>query len=138
MDKSFVAQIEGWSEKAMRNSDLVMKDAAQDVIGQMTETQPSAAEGGGQEGYVPVDTGVLIGSQVAAINGAVTGRGADIEYSLAIAAARPGDSILAGFTADYAVYVENGTSRFRGRYFMRNAALGWVAAVRRSAAKFKG
>lgn len=141
MAKNFTAQVRDWSEKALRNADLVVKDAAQGVLGDMTERQASIKDTGSFViGKVPVDTGYLIGSQIAELNGSVVSRGTygtPPDYSAAVAGMELGDTVAGYFTAEYAPMVEYGTSKFPGRFFVREAISGWQARVDASAAKFK-
>lgn len=134
---NFSAQVRGWSEKARRNAGLVLRDAAQTVSDRMTERQPSIKETGSFEvGKVPVDTGELVQSQVTAINGSLQGSG-DGAYVGTIAGLELGDTYFHGFQAEHAPYVENGTSKFPGRFFMREAVLPWQQIVDSSAQKFR-
>lgn len=134
---NFSAQVRGWSEKAKSNSSLILRDAAQTVSERMTERQPSIKEiGSFQIGLLPVDTGELVQSQVTAINGSLQGSG-DGSYVGTIAGLEVGDVFFHGFQAEHAPYVENGTSKFPGRFFVREAVMPWQQIVDASAAKFK-
>lgn len=135
--KTFTAEIKNWSDKALRNIDLVTKQATQDTLEQMSERQPSIKETGTFEiGKVPVDTGALINSQIASINGAVVASG-PVEYSAVILGMELGDTVEAVFTAEYARAIEYGTSKFPGRFFVRSAVQGWQGNVNAAAARFK-
>lgn len=135
---TFAAQIKDWSEKAKRNIDLVIKGSAQDVFELATRRQASVKETGGSyvEGRVPVDTGELIGSQRLTINGSVVGTG-PVAYEAVIAGMKTGDVSVLAFTAAHARPMEYGTSRFGGRFFVRNAVQQWQRIVEMNAAQFK-
>lgn len=125
----FFAQVRGWSERTQRNAGLVLRQSAQDVIGE-------AQEPVGAGGNMPVDTGFLRNSLASSLNGSTALSGAN-SYILAIAGMDLGDVLEAGWTADYALHVEHGARGRPGRYFMRNAALNWQAIVNRNAARVR-
>lgn len=107
--------------------ELVVKQSAQDV-GDLA--QRPVAKGGN----MPVDTGFLRNSLVAGLNG-TTGLSGPDAYVLAIAGMELGDSVMFGWTANYARYVEYGTRGRAGRFFMLSAAQEWQAIVARNAEK---
>lgn len=122
---SFTAQIKAFADKSKEKIEAVVKQSAQEVfsIAQM----PKAAGG-----RMPVDTGFLRNSLIATLNGSAVGGGADA-YTLAIAGAELGDTIFAGWTANYARFMEYGTSKASGNFYMLNAAQQWQAIVARNA-----
>lgn len=141
MAQRFSAQIRNWSEKAKRNASLVVAEAAQEVFRDMSERQPSVKETGGtyRIGRVPVDTGLLINSMTATLNGSATGQGPDA-YVAALAGFEGGDSIVFAFTQEYAPAIEYGTQHFSGRFMVRealNGGGGWQARIDRAAARFQ-
>jgi len=138
MAGKFSAQVRAWTEKAKRNADLVVKGSIADVGEIMTRRQAGVAQTGGsfKEGFVPVDTGELINSQQVEINGGVIATG-DVDYSAAVVGMEIGDAVKAVFTAPHARPMEYGTSRFAGRFFVRNAVQQWQAIVDANAAQFK-
>lgn len=141
MTQSFAAQIRNWSEKAKRNTGLVVADAAQDVFADMSQRQPSVKETGGsfEVGKVPVDTGLLVNSMFTELNGSTVGRGSDA-YAAGLAGFEAGDVISHNFSQSYAPHIESGTQKMAGRFMVRtaiNADGGWQARVNKSAAKFK-
>ena len=81
---------------------------------------------------MPVDTGFLRGSLIAQLNGASVGGGSDA-YVLAVSGMELGDSIFAGWTANYARHMEYGTSSTAGNFYMLSAAQQWQAIVARNA-----
>lgn len=139
MAGNFTAQVRAWSEKAKRNANLVVADAAQGVFADMSVRQPSIKETGTFEvGKVPVDEGVLINSLFTQVNGSTVGQGPN-SYAAALAGYEGGDTILFAFSAEYSVHIEYGTSKFPGRFMVRealNAQGGWQGRVDASAAKF--
>jgi len=130
-----VADLNLWSQKALRNMDLVVKGSVQDMGELMTRRQPSIEETGTyQEGLVPVDTGELINSQEGSINGGVIAFG-QIDYAAFVAGMEIGDVIQAVFTAEHARPIEYGvTGKFPGRFYVRNAVQNWQAVVAANAA----
>lgn len=141
--RTFTAQVRGWSEKAKRNADLVLREAAQTTLTQMTRRQPSIKETGTFEiGKVPVDESELIGSQIASINGTEVAQG-EVDYSAIIAGLDAGGVIRAVFTADHARPMEYGFttksgSQVPGRFFVRSAVQDWPSSVASAARKFQG
>lgn len=146
MAKSFSAQIKNWSDKARRNIDLVVKQSAQDVLGEMTETVTGITRGGQfQEGKLPVADGNLANSLTYEINGAAVGSGAG-GYTAAIAGMEMGDSLIAAFSTDYDMRIEYGFTgtdalgrkyNQPGRFFVRNAAQKWPKFVSENAARLR-
>lgn len=122
---TFTAQIKGFADRSREKIEAVVKQSAQDVF---SIAQTPKAQGG----RMPKDTGFLQGSLVSELNGATVGKGTD-SYLLAIAGAEIGDTIFAGWTADYAKHMEYGTSRVAGNFYMLNAAQQWQAIVARNA-----
>lgn len=148
MALSFTASVRGWTDKAKRNADLVVKGSISDVGELMTRRQPSVKETGGsfKEGFVPVDKSELINSQQVEINGGVVASG-DVDYSAAIANMEIGDAVRAVFTAPHARRMEYGfsgtdslgrTYNQAGRFFVRNAVQQWQTVVAQNAAQFRG
>lgn len=127
MTGSFTAQVRNWSEKAQRNTELVIKASAQEVFA-IAQTPKSKG------GNLPVKTGFLRNSLVAGLNGSTSLSGPD-SYVLAVADMEMGDVIFAGWTAEYALPQEYGTSKFPGNFFMRGAAQQWQAIVDRNASR---
>jgi len=122
---TFTAQIKAFADKSKEKVEAVIKQSAQEVFS--TAQTPKAAGG-----RMPVDTGFLRNSLIAQLNGATVGGGADA-YTLAIAGSEAGDSIFAGWTANYARFMEYGTSRTPGNFYMLSAAQQWQAIVARNA-----
>lgn len=135
---TFVATIEAWTEKAKRNLDLVVRGSTQDVFELATRRQASVKQTGGlyKEGFVPVDTGELIASQRLEINGAQVAQGA-AAYEAVIFGMKAGDVSTLAFTAAHARPIEYGTSKFGGRFFIRNAVQQWQRIVEQNAAQFR-
>ena len=132
---TFTASVENWSEKALRNTRLVITQAAQDSAERMTTPRSKG-------GLMPVDTGFLRASMVTSINVAVPMReGArpesrsasyslNLDASLAtLATFEIGDTIYMTFVAEYARAQE-----YRNM-FVRDAAMNWPLAVEGVAAR---
>jgi hypothetical protein len=122
---TFTAQIKAFADKSREKIEAVVKQSAQEVF---SIAQTPKAQGG----RMPVDTGFLRNSLVAELNGATVGGGAD-SYVLAVGAMDLGDTIFAGWTADYARHMEYGTSKTPGNFYMLSAAQQWQAIVARNA-----
>lgn len=145
MAGTFTASIRGFSEKAKRNIELVVKQSAQDVF-EIAQTpvgssavKPKKAKIGVApfiEGRLPVDTGFLRNSFIATINGSQVSSGEDA-YVLAIASFELGDVIFGGWGASYALEVEYGANGVPPRFFMRGAAQQWQSIVNANAAKLR-
>lgn len=123
---TFTAQIKAFADRAKEKMEAVVKQSAQEVF---SIAQTPKAQGG----RMPVDTGFLRNSLIASLNGSTVGGGADA-YVLAVAGAELGDTIFAGWTANYARFMEYGTSKTTANFFMLSAAQQWGAIVERNAA----
>lgn len=122
---SFTAQIKAFADKSKEKIEAVVKQSAQEVF---SIAQTPIAQGG----RMPVDTGFLRNSLISELNGATVAGGADA-YVLAVAGMELGDTVFAGWTAEYARFQEYGTSAFPGNHFMLAAAQQWQAIVARNA-----
>ena len=86
---------------------------------------------------MPVDTGFLRNSIVSNLNGGAPrgkpgtdNEGGDADsYILTLANYSLGDTILVGYTANYARHQEYGTASFPGRAFREKAARKWPKFV---------
>ena len=134
---TFSAQVKQWSDKTLRNADLIKKAAAQTTFEKMSERQPSVKETGGafEVGKLAVDTGALVNSQIAFVNDAAVAHG-DVSYSAVISGLELGDTITGAFSAKHALWHEYGNSNTPGRFFVRSAVIGWQAAVDQAVALF--
>ena len=122
---TFTAQIKAFTDRAKEKMDAVVKQSAQEVY---SIAQTPKARGG----RMPVDTGFLRNSLVAELNGGTVAGGADA-YTLAVAGMELGDTVFAGWTAEYARHMEYGTSKTPGNFYMLSAAQQWQAIVKRNA-----
>lgn len=125
--QSFAASVEGWSERALRNSEAIFKQSAQEVI---ADAQLPVGRGG----RMRVDTGFLRNSHVSGLNGQFGATGAD-SYTLTIATSSLGDTITGGWTANYAVHREFGARGQAPDFFLRGAAQKWPQIVTANANK---
>ena len=122
---TFTAQIKAFTDRAKEKMETVVKQSAQEVY---SIAQTPKARGG----RMPVDTGFLRNSLVAELNGSTVSGGADA-YTLAVAGMELGDTVFAGWTAEYARHMEYGTSKTPGNFYMLSAAQQWQAIVKRNA-----
>lgn len=132
---TFTAQVEAWTAKAKANMEQVVLGSIEDVFELATRRQASIKETGTyREGFVPVDTGNLIGTARIAVNGVdvTTGKVAgqnstppDVALALANVDIEDFKTVRLYFTANYAPHVEYGTGKMPGRFFVRNAVIQW-------------
>tara|TARA_Y100000296_G_C5150888_1_gene246350 strand:- start:774 stop:1169 length:396 start_codon:yes stop_codon:yes gene_type:complete len=123
----FTADLSRFRDKTKAKVTAVVKQSAQEVF---AIAQKPIAQGG----RMPVDTGFLRNSLQSSLNGSTYLKGPD-SYTLAIAGMEAGDRMFGGWTADYAIHQEYGTSRMPGRFYMRGAAQQWQAVVAKNAAE---
>lgn len=138
------AQLPEWSDRVIRNLDLILREAVQAIFDLATETQASSTETGTfVVGAVPVDTGHLIGSAQIIMNGQAVAEGspeanAAPDYTIAIAQLEGGDVIELAFTAEYARHVEYGHGNVPGRFYVRTAVAQWQKVVNEAVVKVVG
>jgi len=134
-----------WSEKAKRNTTMVMRSSVQKLA---TDVMSDVGSGAGQ---TPIDTGNLRNSlmaSTAAMPSVKDGEFGDNsgQITLAIAGAEIGDTIWLGFQAAYAArlnYGFTGTDSARrsfnqsGRFFVEAKATKWQSYVDAAASEFK-
>lgn len=125
MAGTFTAQIRAFTDKTKEKLETVVKQSAQEVF---SIAQTPKAQGG----RMPVDTGFLRNSLISQLNGSTVSGGSDA-YTMAVAGAELGDTIFAGWTADYAKHMEYGTSKTPGNFYMLSAAQQWQAIVAKNA-----
>lgn len=128
MARTFEAQVGAWATKTKRQMDAIVKTAVQDVVGDM---QTPKAKGGN----MPVDTGFLRNSLSTTLDGSTPrgSAGGAESYILAIAGYNSGDTILVGYTANYAVHQEYGTRFMQGNAFRARAVRKWPRFVAKAA-----
>ena len=138
MAQTFTAQMRAFSDKTKEQMQAVLSASVQDVV---EEAQRPVAQGG----RMPVKTSFLRNSLVSELNGSEVGKGAD-SYTLAAAGIAPGDVARFGYTAEYALRMENGfvgedalgrTYNQSGRHFVEGAAAQWPSIVERNVGKLK-
>jgi hypothetical protein len=129
----FTADVNKFVANSQKAMEAVFKQSAQDVI---LEAQTPVAKGGNMR----IDTGFLRASGKAQLNTLPTGASIKTEGSadwsdgvtiLTINKAKIGDSIVFGWTANYAPYRENEDG------FVRLAAQNWGEIVNKNANKIK-
>jgi hypothetical protein len=135
----FSAQVGDWVLETEARLLAVFKASAQELF---SIAQTTRFEGGN----LPIDTGFLRNSLVSGLNGSTSLSGPD-SYVIAIAGAAIGDSVIAGWTAEYARRMEYGfvgqdaLGRYynqRGFGYVRGAAVQWQQIVDRNAARIAG
>lgn len=138
MAGTFTAQLGAFRDKTKAQMKAVLTESVQDVV---AEAQTPVAQGG----RMPVDTGFLRNSLVSELNGAQVAQGAG-SYALAAEGMEPGDVARFGWTAEYALRMENGfvgedslgrTYNQPGRHFVEGAAAQWPAIVAANVGKLK-
>lgn len=136
--QKFTAQVKDWANLTERKMLAIVQQSAQEVFSLAQTPQPSVKETGGtfEIGKIPVDWGDLRRSFVSGLNGSTVGRGTD-SYILAIAQSTLGDTILGGWTAEYARAIESGDEGRGGRFYMRTNAAKWQSIVRAVALRAK-
>ena len=138
MAQTFTTQIGAFRDKTKAQMRAVLSASVQDVVG---AAQLPVAQGG----RMPVDTGFLRNSLVSELNGAQVAQGAG-SYTLAAASIEPGDVARFGWTAEYALRIENGfvgqdamgrNFNQQGRHFVEGAAAQWPGIVAANVGKLK-
>jgi hypothetical protein len=132
MANTFSAQVGDWVKESKARLLAVAQQSSQAVV---NDAQTESGKGGN----MPVDTGFLRASLVGQLNQSVnavtfnTGKAkasyAGESVTLAIANMDIGDTFHAGWTANYAYYVEYGANGRAGRAFLRTAAARWPEIV---------
>ena len=122
-----MAQLQRFADLTTDKVELVFKQSALDMFSEAQTTKPRG-------GNLPVDTGKLWNSFVSSLNGQGGTSGPDA-YVMTIAGADLGDSVFGGWTAEYALHVEYGTSRMAGSFFALRAAQQWPQIVAANAQK---
>lgn len=126
---SFSAQVNEWVKQTEQRTDAVFRESTQRVVSKAQQS-------------VPVDTGFLRASVRASLKAmppidttATRVAGKTFGYdpgqiTLTIAQAKAGvDVIYVGWTANYAAFVEYGTSRMAPRAYVQRAAMLWPSIV---------
>ena len=137
----FEAQQRAWSQKALANTEAVLRGAIADLEELITRRQSSIKETGTyREGFVPVDTGELINSHIFRVNGVAVGSG-EYAYEAGLAGMELGDTVEGVFTADHARPMEYGFTtrsgtRVPGRFYLRNGVQMWQTIVDQNARLF--
>ena len=131
MAKSATATVDAWVRKSKARMDAIVVGSTEDVIGLATRTQAGVDESGGsyKEGFIPKVTGVLSGSLVSSLNGAVSGEGEDNAISFVIGDMEAGDEAFFGWTAEYALAMHYGHGNVGGRLWVDIAVQSWQTIV---------
>jgi len=117
---SFSAQVSDWVREVEGAAEAIFKASVDDLVEDAVRT-------------TPVDTGFLRGS----VTGGVNAEPSDIDdlrpensYVAEIEPARLGDTVSVRWTAEYAEFVEYGTSKMAPRGFVRQAVQKWPDIVK--------
>lgn len=121
MAKSFAADLQRFGAKVQRRALDVARESIQDVI---DDAQTPKAKGG----RMPVDTGFLRNSLASGVNGSFGAPDAN-SYVLTIGELDLGDVARFAWTAEYAIFMELGTSTTQGNHFVSVAAGKWTQFV---------
>ena len=133
MAKSFVAQIEAFKGRTLKNMLYVAVNAIQDVMAAAQTPQPGVGRTGGTfiEGRIPVVSSDLINSLTSG-KGTSGGTKGALSYTTALAGMELGDRLTFAWTSPYALRIEAGfvgtdslgrTYNQAGRHFVgKNAA----------------
>ncbi|WP_425070646.1 hypothetical protein [Sagittula sp. S175] len=126
------ATLKGWTDRQLRNADLIAAGAATDTCNDMRQGAAGVSKGGSvQQGKVPVADGELIGSY---------------GETMSPEAFRMGDTMTAGFSAPHGPRKNYGfsgtdaagrTYNEPGWHFREQAVSNWPGNVAKNAAKFK-
>lgn len=142
MALNFSAAIDAWTKKSVARCEAVLRESTQRLIEQANTVGPSVnAPAGGAGGKMPVDTGFLRASMAVSFDGMPVGPGRnaggnavaydDSQITLKLAGVKLGKMIYAGWTAEYAIYMEE-------RYgFSRSATQNWQPIVTQVIAEAK-
>lgn len=122
--KQFRAKIDGWSKATKAQ----IEGIARQTCMEMSERVVRAT---------PVDTGFLRGSWQPALNSPEvkegspdpTGAQAIAEVTVVANAVKPGDRFYMMNNANYAGFVEYGTSKMAGRFYVQGTVKQWQAVV---------
>lgn len=132
----FLDQIRSWRRKTEDRGDLIYTDAVKQLVQAAGRTQESVQFTGGsfEVGKVPVLSGELAESQTVTNNGLIVASGIGAYSRVPLLQLK--SSTAMHFSAPHARWVEYGTSKFRGRFFVRNAVQGWSGYVAEAVRKY--
>jgi hypothetical protein len=144
--RSFTAQVSDWVAQTDQRIAGVFKESSVRVVRNM-QTPVGAG------GNMPIDTGYLRSSLQPSVNEMLPvnpksrsseSEGPPVAYGpteseimLKIASLKVGDTFYATYGANYARYQEYGTSKMRGRGFVRLATQRWKALVNEVCAELR-
>lgn len=138
MPKSdFASQVKAFTEKAKARQEAIFKTSAARVLERASV--PKA-----QGGKMPVDTGFLVNSSRASLEGVPTAE--SLDPPLAFAKMKVGDTVTVGWTAAYALRMEHGfvgKDKLGRKYaqagngFLRSEVQNWIFIVNEVTAEVK-
>lgn len=115
------AQLDQWVTKAQARIDAVVKGSTQDV---MAVAQTPKAKGG----RMPVDTGNLRNSLLSSLSGGGQTGGGE-SFILIAGSMEGGDVASFRWSAEYAHFVNDGTTKMAGSFFVEGAVDQWQQIV---------
>lgn len=130
-------QVAEWKNVALGKHSLVVAEATREVFRMATTTQPSVKATGGTfiVGAVPIDTQELYNSQILSVNGLFVAMGPDAHEAVPDKITQR-TNVSLYFDADYARFVEYGTAKMEGRFFVTSARQAWLSIVAETAARY--
>ena len=133
MAQTFSASVDAWVMESKRRMMAVFQTALQYTVEEVIDRTPvdtgflRASFKGSDAGFAPVTQGR-----------GIAGGGYSVQpYALVIAGLDDGDTFYGNFTANYAVYVENGSRGRAGRHMVKLAAQNWQVNVNRAVAQIR-
>ena len=138
-DTNFSAAVSAWVMQTQQRAEAVFRESAQRVIAEMQKPV-------GAGGNMPVDTGFLRASlqistdkpaSMTAVNKGEQRHFIPKPAVLTIATVKYGQTIYASYTAEYASFVNYGTSKMQGRHFVETAAQKWPQIVAKVAGELQ-
>ena len=134
MARTFSASVDAWVAQTRQRTLAVFRSSLQELV---TTMQKPVAKGGN----MPVDTGNLRNSLMASTSQMPTFRDAptaEAEHvAVVIAGLDLGDTLYAGYTANYAAFQEYGARGQAGRRFVGLAVQKWQEIVDGEAKKLR-
>jgi hypothetical protein len=128
-NRTFVADVKQFAKLTEEAMAKVARDSVQDVMEGAMTTARGVSDGGTLiEGRIPVVSSVLVNSLRTEVQGGSATAGRD-SYIVALANYKLGDVLSFQWTAEYAIHVEMGTSKFSGWHFVGRNAARWPEIV---------
>lgn len=124
------ATIHQWERLTNERLNQVAKQSVNDLFQKASQTKSGTMRGGSvQAGFVPRNDGFLASSAVVDLNGGRVAAGENA-YSFGVTGMDAGDTILLGWTAEYARI-----QHYRGWLWVSTAAASWQSIVNNAVAR---